>query len=309
MRNSYLILLMLLMPACLNKAPGEKEAIPESGSIVVNGNKLNYVVEGEGIPCLVIGSSVYYPRTFSDSLKLSLKMYFIDLPWFSKKPASIKLDEYGINNIADEIEEARKGLQLAKPIIIGHSIHGTIAYEYAKRYPEKISGIVMIGSPNIYGNDEYIRATEEIWSTASEERKEKQNRNWIMLAESGTSNKEGETIREYLAMAPVYWYNPDYDASWLWADMTVNEEIIDHIYETVFNDYRMFNSINNIPAPTLVVTGKYDYAVPYTLWQDFDSVTGLTVRLFNESGHTPQLEQSNEFNSTLLDWMGENFEY
>lgn len=310
--KKIIVLIIIIFPlthSCFNNGPDDRESIANSGSMLINGSRLNYKVQGEGIPCLVIGSSIYYPRTFSDSLKLRLEMYFVDLPWFSEEPADLDLDKYTIKDIAGEIEEIIKELNLAKPIVIGHSIHGTIAYEYAKLYPDNVGGIVMIGSPNIYGNDNYNKASDEFWATASAERKEKQNRNWMMLAAADTTGKEGETVREYLAMAPVYWYDPDYDASWLWEDMTVNEEIIDHIYGTVFNNYRMFQTINNIPAPTLVATGKYDYAVPYTLWQGYDSVTGLTVKVFEESGHTPQLEQSNEFDHALLEWISKNIDY
>ena len=73
----------------------------------------------------------------------------------------------------------------------------------------------MIGSPNIYGNNDYNTAADELWATASAERKDKQSSNWIKLADSDTAGKNGETVREYLAMAPVYWFDPDYDAAWL----------------------------------------------------------------------------------------------
>lgn len=311
MKNIIVILIILLplAQACHNKEKDDQSEVPESGSLLINGNRLNYVVQGEGIPCMVIGSSIYYPRTFSDSLKKRLKMYFVDMPWFSEDPAELDLDKYTIKDIAGDIEEIRKKLDLSKPVIIGHSIHGTIAYEYAKLYPDNISGIIVIGSPNLYGNDAYNEVTDKAWATASADRKEKQGRNWQKLAESTNTGKEGETIREYLAMAPVYWYDPDYDASWLWEDMTVNEGIIDHIYSKVFNDYRMFETMNNIPAPMLVVTGKYDYAVPYTMWQGYDSVSGLTVKMLEESGHTPQLEESDKFDEYLLKWISENLNY
>jgi len=55
-----------------------------TGYIEVDGSKLDYVVEGDGKPCLVIGSSVYYPKTFSDNLREHLRMYFVDLKWFAR---------------------------------------------------------------------------------------------------------------------------------------------------------------------------------------------------------------------------------
>lgn len=230
-------------------------------------------------------------------------MYFIDMPWFSEEPGDLKFDEYGLEEITADIEEARQQLKLGKTIILGHSIHGSIAFEYAKRYPDHVSGIVMIGSPNFFSNERYNRATEELWDSAASERKEKQMKNWNRLAELNITDKQGETVREYLAMAPTYWYDPDYDAAWLWEDMVVNEEMIDHLYGTVFHQYDMFDRLEELPAPVFVAMGKYDYAVPYTLWTPYDSLDDLELELFEKSGHTPQLEDSVTFDTELMTWI------
>jgi acetyl esterase/lipase len=48
----------------------------EQGSMKEGGYMLHSVGKGEGIPCMVIGSSVFYPRTFSDELPKNLKNVF-----------------------------------------------------------------------------------------------------------------------------------------------------------------------------------------------------------------------------------------
>ncbi len=40
-----------------------------SGIIEIDGFKLRYAIEGSGKPALVIGSAIYYPRTFSQNLR------------------------------------------------------------------------------------------------------------------------------------------------------------------------------------------------------------------------------------------------
>jgi proline iminopeptidase len=40
-----------------------------AGAVSVEGATLQYRVEGRGCACLVIGSTVYYPRTFSSALR------------------------------------------------------------------------------------------------------------------------------------------------------------------------------------------------------------------------------------------------
>jgi proline iminopeptidase len=107
-------------------------------------------------------------------------------------------------------------------------------------------------------------------------------------------------------MAPKYWYDPDYDARWLWEGMTINQALIEHLYGTIFEDYHMFGYEKSVPAPTLVVMGKYDYAVPSALWQDLDSIPGLTLKLSEKSGHTPQLEEPGLFLAIILEWLEKN---
>jgi proline iminopeptidase len=48
--------------------------------------------------------------------------------------------------------------------------------------------------------------------------------------------------------------------------------------------------------------GKFDYVDPYTLWKGFEDIRGLTVKVFDKSGHTPQLEECDLFDRELQGW-------
>jgi pimeloyl-ACP methyl ester carboxylesterase len=93
---------------------------------------------------------------------------------------------------------------------------------------------------------------------------------------------------------------------WLWQDMTLNTDILYSLYESVFKDYFIFRNERSVPVPTFVAMGKYDYVDPYTLWKGFDDIRGLTVKVFDKSGHTPQLEESDLFDRELLGWLRES---
>ncbi|MCB0552280.1 MAG: alpha/beta fold hydrolase, partial [Phaeodactylibacter sp.] len=151
---------------------------PDQGYIEVDGSKLKYVVEGEGTPCLVIGSSIYYPKTFSADLRKNLKMYFVDLKWFAEDYKPENLDSVNIASIVQDVEEIRAKLGLENPILMGHSIHGTIAMEYVKEHPDQVRGLVLIGSPAEWGNATYEKKAAALWQTASSERKALQEQNW-----------------------------------------------------------------------------------------------------------------------------------
>jgi proline iminopeptidase len=81
-----------------------KESSIQSGSVRVDGATLHYAIEGAGIPVLVIGSAIYYPRTFSHQLRAACRLIFADLRHFavtdpSFNPDSITLDTYNLTDL------------------------------------------------------------------------------------------------------------------------------------------------------------------------------------------------------------------
>lgn len=272
--------------------------------VEIDGSRLNYVVQGQGTPCLVIGSSVYYPKTFSQDLRKHLQMYFVDLKWFARAYNPENLDAITIQSIVDDVEAIRRQLGLEKPIIMGHSIHGTIAMEYAKRHPDKISAVIAIGSPSVFGNKIYDEKAAALWATASEKRKAIQQRNWGNTTELDRLTGKEATAAEYNQASPQYWYDPNYDANWLWDGMTVHTQVTNNLFQRVFSNYDMFDGNWKIPVPAYVAMGKYDYVIPYTLWQPaYRQIPDFTLVLFDMSGHTPQLEEPAAFDRELLNWL------
>lgn len=303
-RNWILILISsLLFSACVSPSQTEKTQT-KAGLIKVDNSQLSYVVEGKGKACLVIGSSIYYPRTFSEDLRKHLKMYFVDLKWFAKGYETEDLDSVNIASIVGDVEQIREALGLEKPLILGHSIHGTIATEYVKKHGDKVSGLIVIGSPAEWGNTTYEEKSAALWETASARRKEIQEENWGKVKEIDRLTGQEEASARYNNMSPQYWFNPEYDASWLWADITVHSEVTQHLFTKVFHDYNMFAPAEKISVPMFLVLGKYDYVIPHTLWQKtYESIPDFTSLLFEKSGHTPQLEEADLFDKELLKWM------
>jgi len=228
----------------------------------------------------------------------------VDMRWFAPVRGEMPLNSFSVKKISDDIEQIRKFFGLKKPIIMGHSIHGTVAMEYAKSYPDHLSALIMIGSPNNYGNETYNKYTDKAWETASIKRKELQSGNWTELARIKDNFNEAELIvEEYCTMSPKYWYDPEYNAKWLWDGITIHADLLRYLYDSLFSNYYMFNDIQAAPVPTLVVLGKFDYAIPPLLWEKDKNIEYLAIRVLKESAHTPQLEEPENFDRILLDWL------
>lgn len=282
-----------------SEAPGG--GVEAKGHIDVGDARLGYVSQGEGADCLVVGSSVYYPRTFPKHL--DLRLHFVDMRWFAPEPGSLGPKELTIERIVQDIEQARRALGLSRPILMGHSIHGAVAMEYARRYPEHVEALVTIGTPCLLGSSEYERIVGAAWESASLERRDLQERNWRQQSQRDEFSPSERIVEDYCVMAPKYWFDQTYDGRWLWEGVMIHAQFMHRLYGELFSGYRMFESGDKSPVPTLAIVGRFDYIVPPELWAAFEEVPQLEIVVLEESGHTPQLEQEDRFVSVLIDWL------
>ena len=277
-----------------------------SGYVTVNGFKLRYLIEGTGIPTLVIGGATFHSRTFSRRLRDHLKLIFVDMKDFVPTDTAINVEEFTMDAAVDDVENIRKALGLEKMAVMGHSMFAWMALEYAKKFPERTSHVIMIAmSPHF--NDSTLRAGNDYWETqASEERKLVWKQNQEELTEEILSSlSPGEAwIMRYVADGPRRWYNPTYDASWLFEDVQLNMDIFDHHLGPVLREYDITKGLERVTMPVFLAVGRYDYGIPYSLWDEFKpQMPTLSYNLFEKSGHYPMLEEQELFDKKLIKWV------
>jgi proline iminopeptidase len=275
-----------------------------AGIVEVDGAQLRYRIEGHGQPCLVVGSAIFYPRMFSQELREHLQLVFADLRHFAASAdPTFGPDRITVDTYADDIEQVRRTLGLGDVIVMGHSIHGSIALEYARRYPEHVRGVVAIGAVPAEDPAE----VERLWEAdASEERKEILARLQAKLTPEARAamTPADLLVREYVANGPVYWYDPAYDCSWMWQEVVPDMPVFEHLFGGLFETYDLAQGPAKITVPVLIAHGRYDYAAPYTLWEERkQELPRHTYALYEKSGHFPSLEESELFDQTLLAWV------
>jgi len=275
------------------------------GNISVEGANLAYLVEGSGTPVMVIGSSAYYPKTFSSNFKGSYRLAYADMRHFSVTNESFSSDKITLRTYLNDIERVREAIEFDRFVLIGHSHHGNLALEYAKQFPERVSHLVLIGTPpcNV---QQTIAEGERYWDQqASKSRKAALERNSTLLASSSHASigTADAFVRQYAADGPKYWYNPIFDALPLWQGVPVSMEALGAFRE-FFVDYEFSWDPTRLEAPVLAVIGMHDYVVPHTLWNDtLRNLQGMTYCLLEKSGHTPQLEEPERFDQIFKDWL------
>lgn len=277
-----------------------------SGTVRVEGATLRYLIEGSGIPTLVVGSSLYYPRTFPQRLREAFCMAFVDVRHFAENDGSLSPDRISVGTYVEDIESVRTHLGMDSAILIGHSHHGNLALEYAKRYPARVSHLVLIGSPPLDVRTT-VRAAEAYWeSHASRRRKAILRDNLAALDAKGLERMTPAQayVIQYVAEGPKYWCDAACDATHLWQEMPVDMGIIKAFREFFAGPYRLHWDPDRLTAPVLVVMGRHDYVVPHILWDEVrPTLRNLTFHLFEHSGHTPQMEEPGHFDRVLRAWV------
>jgi proline iminopeptidase len=311
MKNPYLNIFTLLFAfsACQNNAENQEEQpsepIEKSGSIVLEGTKLTYKIEGEGPACLVVASS---PEYFSPNLRNHLQLHFVDTRYTSAEYKPMNVEEYTLDLLFSDIDTMRAAMGLQKFIIIGHSINGVLAYEYAKRYPEYVSGVVMICSPSTYGTSVFAEAEKKYWASAPEERKNLfQEKMKALEGALDTLSPREAFIKRLAAQGPMRWHDANYDVTENLQNVSFNLDLANHLFGNLFSNYDMFAPDEAPEKPTFVAAGKSDYIVPPTLWLGkLDDLPNLTISYFEKSGHTPHFEESELFDKRLVEWVKNN---
>lgn len=69
-------------------------------------------------------------------------------------------------------------------------------------------------------------------------------------------------------------------------------------------DFDNTDKYHEIKTPVLVLAGRHDYWAPYFLWDEVKNVIpDFTFKFFENAGHNPMLELTEEFDKFVIDWI------
>ena len=292
-------------------APASSEPeVADSGSIRSGRFNLEYRIEGTGPTAIVIGFPTYYSRIFSQNLRSHLRMAFVDHRGSAPSPGPVERTEFDLERLLEDIELVREKLGLGRVILIGHSGHSYMALEYAKKHPDNVSHVVMIGTgPDLGASSRDAR--DQHWEEfASAERKAAFEANLQKMPDEQLAQlPPGEAfIQRYIRNSPRGWYDPQFDSSPLWEGVDINMDMFDYVWGELFPDIDLTRGLEEFGRPVFLALGRYDFlgATP-SAWDPIkDRFQDATVRIFDKSGHTPQFDEPELFDRELLAWIEEH---
>jgi proline iminopeptidase len=302
---SFAALGVALLAACTPKPP-QQDPLPPRGTVTIHGVEYPYFVEGSGSPtCLVVGYPLAVSRALSPRLKESIRFVFLESRLTTAESVVGDVSAMTMDTLVDDIEQARVALGLDRICVLGHSIAGVLAVEYARKYPRQVTHAIMHGTPP-YWNQRAADSLAAFWEReASPDRKEQLAVNWAKVPQDSLRrlSPSQAVILTYVTNAPKYFHDPRYDPSWILAGDYWNAAAMQQLLGPIMANYDLAAG-PAIEPPVFLAIGRSDYIVPFHLWDtERGKIPNLSYHLFDASGHYPLLEEAARFDELLLEWI------
>jgi proline iminopeptidase len=314
--RAKLLLALLLSSFAIAAVAAEPAVYPmKEGFVDANGVLIYYVELGKGDPLLIVhggpGASHDYFLPWLLPLARHNRLIFIDERGSGK---SEKLDDprgYTVENMVEDVEAVRRGLQLGKINLLGHSYGGVLAQAYALKYQQHLSHLVLCStfSSTKALNDVFVRMKEKM----TPELRERIDKLEKSLYGNGKDYEKNRYTNDYMIAAwgegyfPYLYQNrpdPNFDPvangvmSWdLYREMwgSHGEFVIDGNLASVEYTERLAT----IKVPTLITVGDHDESDPALAEAMHSKIGGSKLVVLPKSGHMTFVDQTAMFNRTV----------
>jgi proline iminopeptidase len=300
----------------MDKAMNQKMSAAGEYTIPVNGIELWYRVTGAG-PVLVvqppgwgIGVEVY-EQTFKP-LESEFTIVYYDTRGTGKSQAPDNADDINVGAIVEDLEALRVHLEMDSFALSGHSHGGLIALNYALKYPQYLSHLLLVDAQLVGQLEHGQNVQQEEQRVFSELVKDATFAEALKFFQSAGSfgalfqMKSDAEFSAFLArIMPLYLKNSQYAPN-------LQEYVKNHklplaaLIATASSDERfpVTAKLNTIKIPTLVLNGMYDiFCSAARAGAMHEHMQGSKLVVFENSGHFPWVEEPELFFATVTNFL------
>jgi proline iminopeptidase len=296
---------ILLVPpaaAAAISGPRAKPALQNGEfSAELNGLNLWYKVAGTGPICLMPTpawgpSSDLYFRTLKPMEKF-FTMVYLDSRGTGRSQRAKSAIEYSWDHLIADLEALRLHLKQHKIWLIGHSEGGTQILHYACRYPDRVSGLILLDAAPVGGG--------ESQSEAMRRAALRKDQPWYAEAVAAlrTPPKTGQEFAQLMGKAlPLFWSDPGKIDQFkeAFAATTFSVEASQGQDESRSGPFDLRAQLKKVTAPALIVVGTDDFICSPVAARDMHlGLQNSKLLVIERCGHFPWLEQADEFNGQV----------
>lgn len=202
-------------------------------------------------------------------------------------------------NLTADADALRQELGFEKWAVLGQSFGGNVAMEYALRYPQNISHLILMDTG---GDQEWVRQNapqilaKRGFSAATVEAARRFYSGQVTLDEYLPTLMK--FIRAY-SYHNSFWEHPSIMTLamkvGLGPPMKLRPEALIQGYGQLLQGWTVMDRLGEIQAPTLVMAGRYDFLFPPEHQAILaDRIPNARLELIECAGHNPQIERPAE---------------
>lgn len=273
-----------------------------SGYVPVTSGKIYYERYGKGDPILVLHGGPGLDQSYLKPQLLQLakghEVIFYDQRGSGKSLDTV-IDRSVINFVqfTDDVEAVRKALKLDKIILFGHSWGGVLAMNYAIKYPQHISRMILADStPADFAGIMAAAAEVDKRITPIKDQIEPLN-NYDELKK--LSSEQINAL--YRKAFSVYMNNP-HDVKNLSLNMSVESALSGfEVQELIKQDMfiNLIPQLQQLNIATTVIIGEQDIVPMWTAEAIVNAIPNAKLVKIAECGHFPYIEKPEEFFAAL----------
>lgn len=255
-------------------------------SIKVNHIHLDYLDTGSGEVLLMLHGLGSTKRDWDAQVPVFSKDFRVLTVDLRGHGASTKpKNEYGVDHMTEDIKGFLDALDISKVSIIGFSMGGAVAFDFAAKYPEYIENLVIVNSGPDFNNMGQIG--EDLLKNRTQ-----------FLKTQGL-----DALSETIA------YNMFPEDSQLDIRKAFEQRCKQNEYNAYYKSFTTLmnwglgEKIKNISARTLVIASDMDYT-PISFKKDYvQRLSNAELAVIENSRHGVIIDQPEAFNKILLNFL------
>ena len=276
--------------------------------VSIGDDVLHVVEQGDGLPVLVPtgGGSRFYRNTFSSHLTQSLRLIYVSMRGTDGSSGSV--ENLSFVSMADDLDRVRDALGCERIVVLGHSNHGCIAMEYARRHPQHTLAVLPIATtPDFTRSFSLGLERFEKEATTAQRANLARRREEFEALDKSKLDPDEVAIRNYVSLSPLGWRDLSLDIFALWGGIPTGAAAYLQALGKFGPTWNFVPHLHEIDVPVLVISGRYDYLCPVELWiESLHELPYGRLEVFESSAHNPQFEESDHFDSIVIDFVRAN---
>jgi len=252
--------------------------------VLVYGAELHYLEAGSGPIVILLHGLGGNAKEWSNVMGyLAEHFYVIALDQIGFGYSAKPLLNYRVSTLVDFLHGLFGELGIARASLIGEGLGGWVAAAFALQYPDKISRLVLVNAGLAFAMPDMEPCNLSNPTT----REEMRSRLCCLFYHKDRINDS--TVLRVFADKMIT--NDGYTVERFIESIQRREDVLDH-------------RLSSLNVPTLIVHGREDELTPLALSERLHwEFLGSELRIIDRCGHMPHVEQPEEFNAAVVDFL------